>query len=201
MSIADLWAMDAKELLEAIKTGFADLTSNIKKLPAAKLKFAEVTTADGQTLSIEGDLAEGAAAMIGDTAAPDGDYTLEDGTVITISGGVISKLTPLKADENADAAGYAEKFSALETKIAEFETKFEAQNTATTEQMGAMTAALEAITSQLGKQVELMGKFSEQTATPAEPPMNRLAKRMDNEARTGKTVDEILSEINKAKTN
>lgn len=71
--------------------------------------------ADGSEVSID-KLEVGGTVMVGDAAAPDGEHTLEDGTVITTAAGVISEVRkpepveePLETKEQMRAA--LEKFA------------------------------------------------------------------------------------------
>lgn len=57
-------------------------------------KAANLSLADGTTLTIEGDAPyEGKAAMISGAPAPDGVYTLQDGGTITVAGGIVTATT------------------------------------------------------------------------------------------------------------
>ena len=82
-----------KSIVERLKTLVAKFDTT--EAPAA---FADVTLADGTIISYEGDMpVVGASVMFTDMAgvqgvAPDGEYQLPDGTVITVAGGLIAEL-------------------------------------------------------------------------------------------------------------
>lgn len=58
----------------------------------------ELQTADGATLTI--DKPEGEDPVVGDTASPDGEHLMPDGTTIVVADGVITEIRP--ADEPAE---------------------------------------------------------------------------------------------------
>ena len=65
--------------------------------------YTQVTTDDGDTLSVDGDVAIGSAVYTTDDngmlqAAPDDDYTLNDGRTITVASG---KITNIAGDPDA----------------------------------------------------------------------------------------------------
>lgn len=51
----------------------------------------DLNTADGQTLTVERDEGE---PQVGDTASPDGEFTMPDGNVIVVVDGVITEIKP-----------------------------------------------------------------------------------------------------------
>ena len=131
-----------KSIVERLKTLVAKFDT-----VQAPAKFADVTLADGTIISFEGDMPMvGASVMFTDMAgvqgvAPDGEYQLPDGTVITVAGGLITELgtwvvepgTEGMAAAAADAElkalldklfGEMEKIAPLTEKI----TALEAQN-------------------------------------------------------------------------
>jgi hypothetical protein len=83
--------MDVKEALDKIKK----LVFNAEPvIPPAPVALAtDYTLADGTVVSID-KLEAGGIVTIAGVVAPDGDLTLEDGTIITILSGVISVVTP-----------------------------------------------------------------------------------------------------------
>jgi transcriptional regulator with GAF, ATPase, and Fis domain len=65
---------------------------------AASDNMTSVTTTDGDTLSIDGEISIGASVYTTDengniTPAEDADYTLDNGTIITVSNGAISSIS------------------------------------------------------------------------------------------------------------
>lgn len=164
-----------------------------------QLKFAEVTTTDGKVLSYDGELAQGTAVMIDGGAAPDGAYTLEDGTVCNVKDGTIESITKPMMDNETE---YQEKFSAVEERIKTIEAKFEDS----TKQLTDMAAKfeefgklIESLSGNMTKTVEVVEKFAAISAEPAEPPANRKMEKLEKNVATGRRINDILAEINKEK--
>lgn len=79
-----------------------------------------LTTEDGTEITI--DIAEGEEPKVGDPASPDGTFTLADGRVITIEGGVITDIKPAEEQEEGETK------EELKAKIADLEQKLEEAN-------------------------------------------------------------------------
>lgn len=80
------------------------------------MKALVVTAADGSELTVE---REEGDPQVGDTASPDGNFILEDGTEIDVEGGVITQIiTPdgTVVDEGLDEEELIEKVEELETE-------------------------------------------------------------------------------------
>lgn len=78
------------------------------------VKFASAKLADGTAINIQGDsLAVGVMVSVmteaGEAPLPDGEYTLEDGTVFYVSGGSVSEV---KAPEATASEGMAQEGAA-----------------------------------------------------------------------------------------
>jgi len=125
--------------------------AKIKELLFGEQQFEQAKLADGTVVVWEGELGTGTALFVIDEAgtqqaAPDGEHTLEDGTIVTIAGGLVVTVSPKEQEEeeveieveNAsekekkdEMAGememmlekLAEKVAALETKIEEMSKK------------------------------------------------------------------------------
>jgi len=80
--------------------------------PAAPVALSDFKTSDGVVLSVD-KLEVGGSVTIGTDPAPDAEYKLESGEVITVAGGLITEL-------ESPAAAAAEP-AAQETMKAEFE--------------------------------------------------------------------------------
>jgi len=101
--------VSAKEGLEQIKKLlFGDESAPIAPVaPAASavaLELVEYKLVDGTTVKID-NLGEGGKVMVADLPAPDGDHTLEDGTIISTLGGLITaiktkEVEPLEAQKD-----------------------------------------------------------------------------------------------------
>lgn len=120
--------------------------AKIHKLLFGEQQFEQAKLADGTVVVWEGELGTGTALFVIDEAgtqqaAPDGEHTLEDGTIVTTAGGLVVTVTPKEQEEEEveieveaakeekkdEMAGememmlekLAEKVAALETKIEE----------------------------------------------------------------------------------
>jgi hypothetical protein len=83
--------MDTQKIKDALKL--------IKEAFASKEKFTDAKLNDGTTIiRFDGELAVGTAVMAvteqGELPLPDGDYTLEDGTMFTTASGIVTAVTP-----------------------------------------------------------------------------------------------------------
>lgn len=97
------------EELKAFKEYRAKLEGELAPvIPAvAPVTLKQVKTKDGKELSYDGELKEGIAISLvdpatGPSAAPDATYELEDGTKITVSAGMVTKvegMTPVAAPQ------------------------------------------------------------------------------------------------------
>ena len=78
------------------KLGFKTLD----EAASLEIKALELSTADGQTLTIE---REEGQPQVGDVASPDGEWLMPDGTTIVVENGVITDIKP-KEDAHAGNA-------------------------------------------------------------------------------------------------
>lgn len=82
-----------------------------------KAKDYTLNAEDGTEITI--DIAEGEEPKVGDPASPDGTFTLNDGRVITIEGGVITEIKPAEEQEEGETK------EELKAKIADLEKQLE----------------------------------------------------------------------------
>ena len=141
--------MNVSEAIEKIKVMLADnavaQTKEIAPEPAAQLVFETYDLKDGSKIDLSA-LEIGADAMLVDdsgnsVAAPDGEYELADGTMMTVVGGKvegietpkaeapISEKAPMEADSqfdemNATITYLQAENEALKNKLGELESKF-----------------------------------------------------------------------------
>lgn len=141
--------MNVSEAIEKIKVMLADnaveQTEEIAPEPATQLVFETYDLKDGSKIDLSA-LEIGADAMLVDesgnsVAAPDGEYELADGTMITVVGGMVegietpqaelptSEEAPLEADSqfdemNATITYLQAENEALKNKLGELESKF-----------------------------------------------------------------------------
>ena len=111
-----------------------------------EVKMKEAKTVDGLVFAYDGELVIGTAIMdiTSGTASPvmDGEYTMEDGNIVTITSGVVSEIAS-KAEEATEPV----EVVAPELKMPDMKT-----------QMSAMQVSLESQISSLKKQVVLLNK-------------------------------------------
>lgn len=93
----------------------------IKDIEDFKIVDQVITTADGQELTVE---REEGDPQVGDTASPDGEFTLDDGTKVVVADGVITEITAPTGDEgDGDGDGEGEGNDEKDQRIAELEAK------------------------------------------------------------------------------
>ena len=86
--------MTAKEAIEKIRTMlFAEQPVAVVEPPVAEPKamFADYKLKDGSIVKID-TLDVGGQVTVNEAPAPDGDYELEDGTKLSVAGGLISEI-------------------------------------------------------------------------------------------------------------
>jgi hypothetical protein len=141
--------MNISEAIEKIKVLLADnseaQTEEIAPEPATQLVFETYDLKDGSKIDLSG-LEIGADAMLVDesgnsVSAPDGEYELADGTMMTVVGGKVegiespvaelptSEEAPIEADSqfdemNATITYLQAENQALKNKLGELESKF-----------------------------------------------------------------------------
>lgn len=92
-----------------------------------EVQMGEAVLADGRAIMWEGDLAEGVAVMQMPTeegaepiALEDGEYSLEDGTVFTMAGGVVETVVPAAEGDAFDADKFTQEIMAkIDAKVEE----------------------------------------------------------------------------------
>ena len=109
---------------------------NLLKMDFAKVeKFEKAKLADGTVIMWEGELSEGTAIMVvaedgNQMPAPDAKHELEDGTIVTTVGGLVTAIEPKKETEveielaeMPDMKMMEERMASCENKMKEMETK------------------------------------------------------------------------------
>lgn len=80
-----------------------------------------LTSTDGRELTVE---REDGDIQVGDKAEPDGDFTLEDGRIVTVKDGAITEIKPTEPTEPTNTNADEEK-AALEDKIKELQSQID----------------------------------------------------------------------------
>jgi hypothetical protein len=113
------------ELVAKAKSLFSeDVKPEEKK--EEEVKMAEAMLTDGTKVMYEGELAEGTIVLLEDgTAAPDGEHTFEDGTVISIEGGQVVAVAKPMTEQEMAIQKLTEMVTKLETENAELKSNFE----------------------------------------------------------------------------
>lgn len=176
--------MDAKSKIEAIKQllglkfeAAAPAGENAEPAESETPKN-EITLKDGIIARYEGDLAVGGELYVvtpqGETIAPDGNYEMEDGTVITVAGGTISAVMP-PAESAAPDQGMSKDFTEdIEALKAEM-----SKNAELLAKVEAITAELNNVKEAFMKTVELVETFNNTPANPEEKPIDAMFKKQD----------------------
>jgi hypothetical protein len=139
---------DSKFWNEEVKTGnvrgfsiegFLDMELN--KINMQKSNFVSATTKDGVVVKTDADaIAVGVEVYIEDeagnkTPAPDGEHILDNGMVITVSGGKVTEISEVEVEDEMDKdveavlekafnKFFSQAIKSFEAKLAEMEVKF-----------------------------------------------------------------------------
>jgi hypothetical protein len=114
------------ELVAKAKSLFSEDVKVEEKKEEKEVKMAEATLTDGTKVMYEGELAEGTIVLLEDgTAAPDGEHTFEDGTVISIEGGQVVAVAKPMTEQEMAIQNLTEMVTKLETENAELKSNFE----------------------------------------------------------------------------
>ena len=105
--------MENKELNDTLAKHDSILDRMLKKLGMKSDPVnLTLTDATGQTLTVERETGD---AAVGDIASPDGTFTMEDGKVITVSGGAITEIDEPAPAEDAKDKEIADLKAEIET--------------------------------------------------------------------------------------
>ena len=89
------------------------------KMEDAKFAGMDLTTADGETLTVE---REEGDAQVGDKATPDGEFVMPDGTTIVVVEGVITEIREAEEESNDDSEALKARIAELEAENASLKT-------------------------------------------------------------------------------
>jgi hypothetical protein len=115
------------ELADKLKAKFSEgYPEKEEEKKEEEVKMAEATLTDGTKVMYEGELAEGTIVLLEDgSAAPDGEHTFEDGTVISIEGGQVVAVAKPMTEQEMAIQKLTEMVTKLETENAELKSNFE----------------------------------------------------------------------------
>ena len=116
----------------------------IKSIDEFEVNGMDLSTADGQTLTIEREEGE---PQVGDKASPDGEFKMPDGSTIVVSEGVITDIKKdsdpaASAEDDDKVAELEKKVEDLEAEVDELKSQLEAANAKakTTEELRILNA-------------------------------------------------------------
>lgn len=93
--------MTSKEAIEKIKVMlFGEQVQPVPEPQPDKVQMAEIKTADGKILQVD-KMEVGGNVVMNGAPAPDGEYALEDGTVVSVAGGLITEIAA-KVEEGTE---------------------------------------------------------------------------------------------------
>jgi hypothetical protein len=124
---------------------------NLLKMDFAKVeKFNSAKLADGTEVMWDGELSEGTAIMVvaedgNQMPAPDAAHELEDGTIVTTVGGLVTSIEPKKEVEVEVELAVAPDMSKLEERLMACEAKMTAMETKMSEMFAAYESKFAAI--------------------------------------------------------
>lgn len=146
---------------------------NLLKMEFTKVeKFNEAKLADGTVVMWDGELAEGTAIMVvaedgNQMPAPDAAHELEDGTIVTTVGGLVTSIEPKKEVEVEVELAVAPDMSKLEERLMACEEKMTAMETKMAEMFAAYESKFASISENNENKFEAISKIVEEIA--AEP--------------------------------
>tara|TARA_R110000868_G_scaffold380722_1_gene646743 strand:+ start:120 stop:716 length:597 start_codon:yes stop_codon:yes gene_type:complete len=198
--------MTSKDAIDKIK--------NLIKFGTVEAKFEQAKLTDGTIIQWEDELGEGTAIMVvGEDGnvmpAPDATHILEDGTMVTTVGGLVTKVegksveTEVEVEEEMAAEPapefikhledfklMVERMTAIENKLAEYESKFSAI-TETVNNTEASTS------DKFAKVIELVEAISSEPATIVEAPKNITYKKIPNKQSAIEIFKDYQNKLNK----
>jgi preprotein translocase subunit YajC len=146
---------------------------NLLKMDFAKVeKFNSAKLADGTEVMWDGELAEGTAIMVvsedgNQMPAPDAAHELEDGTIVTTVGGLVTSIEPKKEVEVEVELAEMPNIKVIEERMMACETKIEEMKSKMAEMFSNYESKIEEmVKSNMGK-FEAISKIVEDIA--AEP--------------------------------
>jgi len=102
--------------------------ADVEVEPATSVEMTEANLKDGTKIKVSGDIAQGSKMLIvaedgTEMPAPTKEYTLDDGSVVAVTDGVIDSVVP-GTDTASSNVGMEEEFSKLKVSYSELEAKY-----------------------------------------------------------------------------
>lgn len=158
--------------------------AKISKLLFGEQQFEQAKLSDGTVVVWEDELQTGTPLFVIDEAgtqqpAPDGEHTLEDGTVVTTAGGLVVTVTPKEQEEEVEVEAAKEE-----------EKKDEMAG-----EMEMMVTKLAEKVAELEAKIEEMGKKEAMSSDEVEAKVSEVKSELENKfAAIRETVEAIASE-------
>lgn len=160
--------------------------AKISKLLFGEQQFEQAKLSDGTVVVWEDELQTGSPLFVIDEAgtqqpAPDGEHTLEDGTVVTTAGGLVVTVTPNEQEKEVE----------IEVEAAKEDEKKD-------EMAGEMEMLIEKLAekvAELEAKIEEMGKKEAMSSDEVEAKVSEVKTELENKfAAIRETVEAIASE-------
>jgi hypothetical protein len=115
------------ELADKLKAKFSEgYPEKEEEKKEEEVKMAEATLTDGTIVKWDGELKEEVVITLEDgSAAPNGEHTFEDGTVIMVEDGVVKAVAKPMTEQEMAIQKLTEMVTKLETENAELKSNFE----------------------------------------------------------------------------
>ena len=179
-AFSDLLGVDLVGKVKALALKFSGEEIVVAPVAPIEVKLTDVPLKDGSVLQVDKMEVGGMASLVsadGVVPAPDAEYIAEDGTVITVMGGLIAEIATdeEEADEAHEeapiVAGINSQLEAVTKRLNDIEAKFSAQTlelNETKKGLGIALSSMEKLVSQpvaisLEKQKPSSKKFEEMT--------------------------------------
>lgn len=157
--------------------------AKISKLLFGEQQFEQAKLSDGTVVVWEDELQTGTPLFVIDEAgtqqpAPDGEHTLEDGTIVTTAGGLVVTVTPKEQEQEVEVE------AAKEDKKDEMAGEMEMMVTKLAEKVAELEA-----------KIEEMGKKETMSSDEVEAKVSEVKSELENKfAAIRETVEAIASE-------
>lgn len=122
--MAEIEEKKLKHLFSKLKELFSE--APVEEAP--KIEMTEATLKDGTKVKVSGGIAQGSKITLvnadgSEQPAPNGEHILDDGSILTVTDGIIDSVVP--ASEPApDEVGMNEEFAKLKASYVELESKY-----------------------------------------------------------------------------
>ena len=178
-AFSDLLGVDLVGKVKSLALKFSGEEIVVAPVAPIEVKLTDVPLKDGSVLQVDKMEVGGMASLVsadGVVPAPDAEYVAEDGTVITVMGGLIAEIATAteeapEAEVAPVVAGINSQLEAINKEISDMKARFSAQTlelNETKKGLGIALSSMEKLVSQpvaisLEKQKPSSKKFEEMT--------------------------------------